>query len=74
MVVDGRGGAEVRYESLVKIVNRGESQGVMVCKLAHRVGVKSGSRRCVQVLVSVRIRCSGSMDVYVSRREDQVQI
>jgi hypothetical protein len=45
--------------SLMKIVVRESmSQGVMVVRVARPVRVKSVSRRCVQVLVFVRIRCS----------------
>jgi hypothetical protein len=43
------------------------------CKLARRGSVTFVSR-CVQVLVSVTVRCSWSVVVYVSRREDQVQV
>jgi hypothetical protein len=47
---------------------RSSSGGVCVkeswaCKLARWVGVVSASRRCVQVLVSVRIRCSWRVHV-----------
>jgi hypothetical protein len=44
------------------------------CKFAHRVSVESMSRCCVQVFVSVTVCYSWSVVVYVSRREDQVQV
>jgi hypothetical protein len=44
--------------SLIKIVICESFKKSWACKLARRVGVKSVSRCCVQVLVSVTVHCS----------------
>jgi hypothetical protein len=69
MIVDWRGGAEMRCWESHKDRRPGEyvsrSHGrasshveSWACKFACRVSVESVSRRCVQVLASMRIRCS----------------
>jgi hypothetical protein len=57
MIVDGRSGAEVWCRESRQDRCPGEFEESSACKLARRVSVVSVSRRCVQVLVSVRIHC-----------------
>jgi hypothetical protein len=56
MILDGRGGAKVRCQESHQDRRPGECiKESWLCELARRVGIESVSRRCVQVLVSVRI-------------------
>jgi hypothetical protein len=58
MIIDGRGGAEVRCRESRQDHRPGEFEESSACELARRVSVESVSRRCVQVIIYVRIRCS----------------
>jgi hypothetical protein len=61
MIIDKRGGVKVWcWESHQDFRPRVCVKESWACKLAHWVGVVYVSRRCVLVLVSVRIRCSWS--------------
>jgi hypothetical protein len=60
MIVDGRGGAEVRHRESRQDCRPGEYVSrVKYVKVARSVvvGVESVSRRCVQVLVPVKRSC-----------------